>query len=198
MSASTARICGALIAVGGLTWAATRLVLGVPEEGVNDPVEIWGSFAFQLGVLAFLAVAWATKATGAGRGGRLVLGVELALLALAIGWTIPHLWQANRPNPDLWLQVLDAAWPFSMVGLMAVGVAIARARRWPGTARWSPLAASLLLVVDITLMWLPIEVSHVLTFVYLGVAYTALGIAVIREVAPLLRAGEVRTATASA
>ena len=186
MSASTARICGALIAVGGLTWAATRLVLGVPEEGVNNPVEIWGSFAFQLGVLAFLAIAWATKATGAGRGGRLVLGVELVLLALAIGWTIPHLWQANRPNEDLWLQVLDAAWPLSMVGLMAVGVAIARARRWPGAARWLPLAASLLLVVDIALIWLPIEISHTITFVYLGLAYTALGAAVIRDVAPLL------------
>jgi hypothetical protein len=189
MSATTARFCGALIAIGALLWAATRLVIGVPAEGVNHPVEIWGSFAFQLGVLAFLAVAWATKATGSGRGGRAVLAIELILLTAAIGWTIPHLWQANRPHDELWIQVLDAGWPFSMLGLIAVGAAIARARRWPGAARWLPLAASLLIVVDIALVWLPLEVSHVITFVYLAVAYTLLGVAVIRDVAPLLADG---------
>ena len=186
MSASTARISGALIALGALIWAATRLVIGVPVEGVNHSAEIWGSFAFQIGLVAFLAVAWATRATGTGRGGRAVLAVELVLLVMAIGWTIPHLWQANRSHDELWIQVLDAGWPFSMLGLIAVGVAIVRARRWPGAARWLPLAASLLLVVDIALVWLPTQVSHVITFVYLAVAYTALGIAVIRDVAPTL------------
>jgi hypothetical protein len=186
MSMTTARFCGAMIAIGALLWAATRLFIGVPAEGVNHPVEIWGSFAFQLGLLAFLAVAWATKATGFGRGGRIVLAVELLLLTMAIGWTIPHLWQANRPHDDLWIQVLDAGWPFSMLGLIMVGVAIARAHRWPGPARWLPLAASLLIVVDIALAWLPLEVSHVITFVYLAAAYALLGVAVIREVAPLL------------
>jgi hypothetical protein len=186
---SAVRTSGFLIAAGGLVWAATRLVLGVPEEGVNHPVEIWGSFAFQLGLLAFLAVAWATQAAGTGIGGRLVLGIELVFLALAIGWTIPHLWQANRPHDDLWIQVLDAGWPLSMVWLIAVGVAIARARRWSGPARWLPLAASLLLPLDIALMWLPIEISHVITFVYLGAAYVLLGGAIARDVAPQL--GEV-------
>ena len=189
MSTTTARFYGALIAIGALIWAATRLVIGVPAEGVNHPVEIWGSFAFQLGIVAFLAVAWATKATGTGRGGRAVLAVELVLLTMAIGWTIPHLWQANRPHDDLWIQILDAGWPFSMLGLIAVGVAIARARRWPGAARWLPLAASLLIVVDIALVWLPVEISHVITFVYLAVAYTLLGGVVMRDVAPLLESG---------
>ena len=186
MSATSARISGALIAIGALLWAATRLAIGVPAEGINHPIEIWGSFAFQIGLVAFLAVAWATRATGTGRGGRVVLAVEVILLAMAIGWTIPHLWQANRPHDELWIQVLDAGWPFSMLGLIAVGVAIARARRWPGPARWLPLAASLLIVVDIALAWLPIEVSHVITFVYLAVGYTLVGIAVAREVSPLL------------
>lgn len=189
MSTTTARLCGALIAIGALIWAATRLVIGLPAEGVNHPVEIWGSFVFQLGIVAFLAVAWATKATGTGRGGRAVLAVELILLTMAIGWTIPHLWQANRPHDELWIQILDAGWPFSMLGLIAVGVAIARARRWPGAARWLPLAASLLIVVDIALVWLPAEISHVITFVYLAVTYSLLGMAVTREVAPLLEGG---------
>ena len=186
MSATTARICGALIAIGALVWAATRLVIGLPAEGVNHPLEIWGSFAFQLGLVAFLALAWATKATGAGRG-RLVLAVEVILLALAIGWTIPHLWEANRPHDELWIQILDAGWPLSMLGLIPVGVAIALARRWPRAARWPPLAASLLIVVDIALAWLPREMGHVFTFVYLAVAYTLLGMVVIRDVAPILR-----------
>ena len=190
MSRTTARFCGGAIALGAVTWAATRLVIGVPVEGVNNPVEIWGSFAFQIGLVAFLAVAWATRATGTGRGGRAVLGIELVLLTMAIGWTIPHLWQANRPHDELWIQVLDAGWPFSMLGLIAVGVAIARAGRWPGAARWLPLAASLLLVLDIALVWLPLENSHVITFVYLAVSYTLLGVAVSRDVAPLLPSGD--------
>lgn len=195
MSATTARISGALIAIGAIVWAATRLVLGVPAEGVNHPVEIWGSFAFQLGLVAFLAVAWATNATGTGRG-RLVLAFEVMFLALAIGWTIPHLWEANRSHAELWIQILDAGWPLSMLGLIAVGVVIARARRWPGVARWLPLAASLLIVADLALAWLPLEVSHVFTFVYLAVAYTLLGIVVIRDVAPIL--GDRPSVTASA
>lgn len=186
MTASAARASGFLIAAGALAWAATRLIIGVPAEGVNHPVEIWGSFAFQLGLVAFLAVAWATQATGAGLGGRVILGIELVFLVMAIGWTIPHLWQANRPHDDLWIQVLDAGWPLSMVWLIAVGVAIARVGRWPGPARWLPLASSLLLPVDIALAWLPTEVSHVITFMYLGAAYTLLGLAVARHVAPLL------------
>lgn len=196
MSATTARMSGALVAIGALVWAATRLVIGVPAEGVNHPVEIWGSFAFQIGLVAFLGLAWATRATGAGRCGRLVLAVEIILLAMAIGWTIPHLWEANRPHDDLWIQVLDAGWPLSMLGLIAVGLAIARARRWSGAARWLPLAASLLIVVDIALVWLPLEVSHVFTFVYLAVAYTFLGIAIIRGVVPMI--GEPQPVRASA
>ena len=186
MTAATARVSGILVALGALIWAATRLIIGLPAEGINDAVEIWGSFAFQIGLVAFLGVAWATKATGTGLGGRAVLAIELVLLAMAIGWTIPHLWQANRLHDELWIQVLDAGWPFSMLGLIAVGVAIARAHRWHGAARWLPLAASLLIVVDIALMWLPPELSHVVTFVYLGITYTLLGAAVIRDVAPLL------------
>lgn len=189
MSASTVRLCGIITALGALIWAGTRLVIGVPDEGVNHPVEIWGSFAFQLGVLAFLAVAWGTRATGTGRGGRAVLAIELVLLTMAILWTIPHLWQATRPHDELWIQVLDAGWPFSMLGLIAVGVAIVRARRWPGPARWLPLAASLLVVIDIALVWLPIETSHVITFIYLAVAYALLGAAMVQRVAPLLEPG---------
>src|SRR5918998_738990 len=98
MSPTTARFCGAANAIGALVWAATRLVLGVPAEVGNHPLQICGSFAFQLGLLALLPVAWATKATGSGRGGRAVLAIELILLTMAIGWTIPHLWQANRPH----------------------------------------------------------------------------------------------------
>jgi len=186
MKPTTVRACGVAIALGGITWSLGWLQAGDLPEGVNDQVEIWASGVFQLGLVALLATMRATKATGTSRWGRLVLNAEIVALALAIAWTIPFLFDANRPNTGI-LVVLDAFWPLSMVGLIAVGVQTIRANRWPAPARYLPLAASLLIPVDIVLIvtgtsfWTQL----VTRALYLAVAYALLGVAVINQVAPL-------------
>lgn len=185
MSISTAKLCGVLVMVGGLAWAAAFLITGPPLEGINRPLEIWASGIFQVGLLALLAVLRATDATGRSRWGRAVINIELFLLALAIGWTIPHLWQANRPHDALWINILDAGWPLSMAWLIVVGIAVVRARRWPSPARWLPLAASLLLPVDIAFSWTGEWPSLIIRAAYLALAYTALGWVIVRDIAPL-------------
>ncbi|MDP8930337.1 MAG: hypothetical protein M3O70_17665 [Actinomycetota bacterium] len=185
MSTSTVKLCGVLIVVGGLAWSAAWLITGPPPEGVNRPLEIWASGVFQIGLVALLAVLRVTDATGRSRWGRAIINIELFLLALAIGWTIPHLWQANRPHDTLWINILDAGWPLSMAWLIVVGIAVVRARRWPSPARWLPLAASLLLPVDIAFLWTGEWPSLIIRAGYLAVAYTALGWIVIRDIAPL-------------
>ncbi len=152
------------------------------------------SGVFQLGLVALLAVMRATDATGTARVSRIVLNAEIVALALAIGWTIPFLFDANRPHTAV-LIVLDAFWPLSMVGLIVVGVFVVRARRWPSPSRYLPLVSSLLIPVDIVLSvaGLSPEGQNFVRSAYLALAYSLLGLSVIRQVAPL---GEDRTETA--
>ncbi|CAN5876095.1 hypothetical protein BH23ACT12_BH23ACT12_10520 [soil metagenome] len=186
MKSTTVKACGAMIILGAIAWSYSWLQAGVMPEGVNDQVEIWMSGAFQLGLVALLAVMRATDATGKTRPGRFVVNAEIVAVALAICWTVPFLFDANRPHTTI-LVILDAFWPLSMVGLVVVGIFVARAGRWPSPARYLPLAASLLIPVDILLnvAGLSLEAQNVVRSAYLALAYLALGLAVIRQVSPL-------------
>jgi hypothetical protein len=180
-----------MVVFGAIAWSYGWLQAGVMPEGVNDQVEIWMSGVFQLGLVALLAVMRATDATGTTRPGRFVLNAEVFAVALAMAWTVPFLFDANRPNTGI-LVVLDAFWPLSMVGLIVVGIVVAKVGRWPSPARYLPVAASLLIPVDIAVMaaGLGLEAQNVARSVYLTLAYAALGVAIIRQVAPLAEPNE--------
>ena len=62
-----------------------------------------------------------------------------------------------------------------------IGVLVARAARWPTPLRYLPLAASLLIPVDIAVAWTPDEVRNAVMGVYLAAAYGLLGLALIRQ-----------------
>lgn len=175
-----------MVVFGAIAWSYGWLQAGVMPEGVNDQVEIWMSGLFQIGLVALLAVMRATDATGTTRLGRFVLNAELVALALAMAWTVPFLFDANRPNTGI-LVVLDAFWPLSMVGLIVVGIVVAKVGRWPSPARYLPVSASLLIPVDIALiaLGLGLEAQNIARSAYLALAYAALGVAIIRQVAPL-------------
>jgi hypothetical protein len=180
-----------MVVFGAIAWSYGWLQAGVMPEGVNDQVEIWMSGVFQLGLVALLAVMRATDATGTTRLGRFVLNAEVFAVALAMAWTVPFLFDANRPNTGI-LVILDAFWPLSMVGLIVVGIVVAKVGRWPSPARYLPVAASLLIPVDIAVMaaGLGLEAQNVVRSAYLTLAYAALGVAIIRQVAPLAEPNE--------
>ena len=196
MKPSTIRACGLLIALGGLIWSIGWLQAGVPTEGVNDQVEIWTSGVYQIGLVALLLTMRATKATGTSRPGRFILDAEIGAVALAIAWTIPFLFDANRPNTGV-LVVLDAFWPLSMLGLIIVGVLVVRAQRWPAPGRYLPLTASLLLPVDIIVIVAGLDEwgQIIVRSAYLAVTYTLLGLWLIRQAASLaeMTEGEVES-----
>lgn len=179
MNVGTIRGCGIATAVGGVVWGAAWLVSPSSQEQ-NSQVEIWASGVFQLGLFALLAVLWTTAATGTGRAGRTVLAAEGVAVALAFAWTIPYLFDANRPTTGL-LVVLDLFWPVSMAGLIVVGVLVLRARRWPVPARYLPLLAGLLIPVDIAVSWAPETVRTVVMALYLAIAYGLLGAVITRD-----------------
>jgi hypothetical protein len=183
MTTATIRGCGIATAVGGITWgAAWQFSPSSPEQ--NSQVEIWASGVYQLGLLALLAVLWATSATGTGRWGRTALAAEGAAVVLAIGWTVPHLFDANRGDTGL-LAVLDVFWPLSLVGLIVVGVLVLRARRWPAPIRYLPLLAGLYIPVELAISWAPDTARVATTALYLALAYGLLGATIMRDAVSL-------------
>lgn len=193
MSIRTIRGLGALIAAGGIVWGLAWIV-SPSRQGVNSQVEIWASGVFQAGLLALLAVMWVTAATGTGRAARGVLAAEVVAVILAVAWTVPFLFDANRPHTGV-LVVLDAFWPLSMAGLLVVGVMVARAGRWPGLLRYLPLVAALLIPVDLAVAWTPERVRDVVMGVYLALSYGATGAAMVRQADRLTAAGRAADTT---
>jgi hypothetical protein len=185
MKPSTIRVLGSAVALGAITWGAAWLFSPSTPE-TNSQVEIWASVPFQLGLLALLATMWATAATGTGRWGRGAIAAEATAVVLAIGWTIPHMFDTNRPKTVV-LAVLDVFWPLSMAGLIVVGIFVARARRWPPPTCYLPLLASLVIPVDLAMVWAPNGVRTVLTAVYLPLTYGLLGLVLVRDAATLSR-----------
>jgi hypothetical protein len=172
---SVVRKCGLAVAVGAIAWAIAGLVAGPIEEAANSRIELMGSFAFQIGVLALVGALWVTEGTGSGRWGRAVLVVEAVLVVLGMGWTIPHLFDPNLAGEGIML-ALDAAWPLSMLWLIVLGVRVARARRWPGGLRWMPLVASLWFPVSIIAVGAGEWPALVISSVWLGATYVAMGL----------------------
>ena len=183
MSIRTIRGLGALIAAGGIVWGLAWIV-SPSRQGVNSQVEIWASGVFQAGLLALLAVMWVTAATGTGRAARGVLAAEVVAVILAVAWTVPFLFDANRPHTGV-LVVLDAFWPLSMAGFIVVAVMVVRARSWPAPLRYLPLVASLLIPIDIAVSWAPETVRDIVMGGYLALAYGATGLALVRQAAEL-------------
>jgi hypothetical protein len=155
-------------------------ILSPSENDANSQIEIWASGVFQLGLFALLAVMWCTQGTGTSRLARGLLAAEVVALILAIAWTVPYLLDANRPTTGV-LVVLDAFWPLSMVGLIVIGALVARAATWPSPLRYLPLAASLLIPIDIAVAWAPDEVRNAVMGTYLATSYGLLGLALIRQ-----------------
>jgi hypothetical protein len=173
MNRSNARIRGAVVALGGIVWGAA-MILSPSRSGHNSQVEIWAGGVFQIGLLALLTTMWSTHALGTGRPARWILTAETIVLVLAMAWTVAFAFDANRPNKGV-LAVLDACWPLSMIGLMLVGLYVARAGQWPNPLRYLPLLASLLLPIDLAVSWAPSGVRTTVTGVYLALAYGLLG-----------------------
>ena len=179
MNKPTVRSLGALVALGGVLWGLSW-ILSPSQQGDNSQVEIWASGVFQLGLLALLAVMWVSGATGTSRTARGLLAAEVVAVILALAWTVPYLFDANRPTTGV-LVVRDAFWPLSMAGLIVIGVMVARAGEWPTPLRYLPLVAALLIPVDIAVSWAPDEVREAIMGVYLAVTYGLLGAGIVRE-----------------
>jgi hypothetical protein len=177
ISARAVRRTGWAVAAGAALWSATFFAI---DPQTTDPtlmtvVDI-ALLPAQLAFVALVTVQLRTAATGVTLAARAMLRVEYVLLGLAILWSVLHgLFPALRD--DLWLMILDAFWPLSMIGMFVISVKIAFAGRWQGLGRWWPLVAESWAFVSIPAMGiLGSTGGRYVAAAHLLVGYTVLGV----------------------
>ncbi|KAA9381949.1 hypothetical protein F5972_03830 [Microbispora cellulosiformans] len=177
LSESTVRRLALGLSTGALTWSAVSFVYGFDVAG--DPglmITDLAGLAFQIGAQCLLTIMLRTGATGVSRVARGMVQAERVLMSLAMVWSLVHgLFPAARDT--VWLGILDAFWPLSMLGMFVLGVKIAITGRWRGAARLWPLVAESWVVVTLpTLAIFGTPVSDVVGAAHLLVGYTTLGL----------------------
>ena len=174
---------GRILSVGAAMWAIATAFTGVDPDDSTRELLLFGvgSGAFQIGLYALLRVLWLTQALGTGRLARFFLRVETVFVTLAIASTLVDMFGISDLTKPGWL-LLDAFWPFSMIGMFLIGIRIAVAGRWTGASRFWPMVAESWAVVLIpTLGLFGYTVAAVVSCVHLLVGYTVLGVLVSRK-----------------
>ncbi|RKS76722.1 hypothetical protein BZB76_2080 [Actinomadura pelletieri DSM 43383] len=138
------RLTGAALVAGTTAWITGLLIAGDDLQDDVVPVEIWGSLAFLLGVASLVVLVLSTNATGS-RKGRYIPIVELVLLVPAMIWC--PLIVAYPEDTPAWVIPFDICWPLSMLGMLVIGIAVAKVGRFRGVLRWQVLLCGLWLVV---------------------------------------------------
>jgi hypothetical protein len=127
-------------------------------------------------VMALVGLQSRTRATGLSRRAGMMLKVERVLLVLAMAWSVLHAFLPDQRG-SVWLGVLDACWPLSMLGMFVIAVKIAFAGRWRGVARFYPLVAESWAVVSVPSMAIFGQtVGLYVGAVHLLVGYATLGL----------------------
>jgi hypothetical protein len=120
------------------------------------------------------AVVLSTNATGAGKG-RYIAIVEMVLFGPALVWCpLAVAYDGDTPG---WVIPFDMCWPLSMLGMLVIGIAVAKVGRYRGLLRWQLLLCGL---------WLPVagvgqavigdDGGTIPGTVWLGITYGVLGL----------------------
>lgn len=161
------RTVGAALAVSSGAWALS-FVLGIDAGAVLGTVV---AVAFQGSMLALLALVRRTRATGTRTAGRVLVGIQAGVLVLA---TLQSASEAI-PGADAVAVALDPFWPLSMLGMLVVGLTVARVGRWRGVARaWIVVATSWIALLPV-MMIAPQEWSAIVATGHVLLGYVVLG-----------------------
>ena len=131
--------------------APALLVEALLTGGEERPLVVGlASMVFMAGWICSNTVMRRTRAAGTGRWGHAVLLVQLVGLVLAC---LFGFFEATGllGRDDLAFNVMDAAWPLSMLWMLVVGITVVVAGRMPGWRRFVPLLCGLWLPLGIPL-----------------------------------------------
>lgn len=140
------RLAGLALIAGPLLWGATFFT---KPEGMKEneiyALDMIMSVFYLAALFALSTVVLAARASG-DRAGRAFPIAAMVLFPFGMATSLGSVPHATYEDTPLWVNVTDPAWPLTQVALFCASVAIIRARRWQGAARWLPLAGSLWLV----------------------------------------------------
>ncbi|MEU6731452.1 hypothetical protein ABZ917_47755 [Nonomuraea wenchangensis] len=147
-SQTPVRISGLLLAAGAVAWSVGTVIVGDRvQEGVQTLDTVTG-MVFVAGLFAFVWTVHVTRSAGDGW----TRVIPVGLMALLPGAFVTNALSFGYATYDEFppaLLILDACWPLSQLGMLALGLAVAIRGRLRGAVRWLPLLAGL---------WFPVTV----------------------------------------
>lgn len=129
----------------------------------------WVSSMMGLGML---------HATGRGKGGKIILGLQLLGLMLATIFSVFNIVWPDLSPDTLLFQITDMAWPLSHTFMLIVGIAVLRAKRLSGWTRFAPLACGLAVPLLMVVGMMGGEQAMIFFGPYTWMVFTLLGYAV--------------------
>lgn len=130
---------GIAAAVGGFAFVLLGLFPGPPPELLR--FSVWMAVATVAIVLLAAAVVGLARSGLAGQRWPARAGVGVAVLGLAV-FALAHGIAAVDPAQSDG-PLFPIGGNLGGLGMLAVGVVVLRARRWPGAGRWTPLVCGL-------------------------------------------------------
>jgi hypothetical protein len=124
----------------------TIAMICAPAILLDIAVTAIGGMIFMVGWVCANIGMQRMRATGTGKWGRAVLVIQLVGLVLAV---LANFFQATRllGRESIVFNVIDFAWPFSLLWMVVVGITVIRAKRISDWYRFVPLLCP---------FWLPI------------------------------------------
>jgi hypothetical protein len=138
------RLLGTLGMLGGSMLLIEGISVGFKQHG-TDQVIGGLEVIYMLAWMASLYGMHLTDATGKGKGGKALLGIQFIGLLCAALWSAYHLVVLNPDTSHPLYIATDLSWPFSHLFIIVVGIATLRAKIWTGWARFTPLLCGLAL-----------------------------------------------------
>ncbi len=139
------------------------------------------SMVFMAGWICSDIGMWRLRATGTSKWGRAVLLIQLVALVLAFMFGF---FEATGllGRESIVFNVTDAAWPFSMLWMIVVGITVVLAKGFSGRQRFVPLLCPLWLPVSIVVsIAFGDTVGNIVGFGVAAVLWALLGYVVVRS-----------------
>lgn len=151
---------------------------GFHQHGTDQVVALL-EIGYTTAWLCSIVGLYLTQATGKGKVGKALLGIQFISVLIACLWSASHLVVPNPDTNSILYIATDLFWPLSHVFMIVVGIATLAAKNWTGWARFTPLLCGLALPFAIISSILLGETALGIVFgLWTTTAFASLGYAV--------------------
>jgi hypothetical protein len=179
ISPARLRLLG-ILGMAGAPWMLIDFIEnGLYDRFKNTSASGVHNLLFITGIMCSVLGLYYLKAAGTNKGGKIVMLIQLALLALANCWNIYEI--ISPDSSDRLFFILGLFWPASCMFLVITGIFIIRAKRLTGWRKVVPLLAGLWFPV-MALLSIPFKsesIGFILAGLYAAIIFMALGFSLV-------------------